>query len=104
MATYYRYEDRQLLRRDSFSYADEGHRLRDGSDQGSARLGHRMDRPATGAGPVRITGCGVRREQQGAAFFRYFHPNLQNGAKRIEGFLRQLIGVKVVNGLGKNLQ
>jgi hypothetical protein len=46
--------------------------------------------------------CGARGHQDTAAFFGYFHPNLQDGAKGIEGLLRQLIGVKVVNGLSKN--
>ena len=48
--------------------------------------------------------CGTRGHQDTAAFFGYFHSDLQNNAKGIEGLLRQLIGVKVVNGLGKNFQ
>ena len=48
--------------------------------------------------------CGTRGHQDTAAFFGYFHSNLQNDAKGIEGLLRQLIGVKVVNGLRKNFQ
>jgi hypothetical protein len=48
--------------------------------------------------------CGTRGHQDTAAFFGYFHPNLQNRTKGIEGFLRQLIRVEIVNGFGKNLQ
>src|SRR3984885_8058381 len=42
--------------------------------------------------------CGTRGHQDTTAFLGYFHPNLQNGAEGIERLLRQLIGVKVVNG------